>query len=710
MTTLEKLNGATGFGRAWHALPAREKTCPGRGPRAPGPCHALILISTVAVCVVSARGAAQLQAYTDNINYNVASVVQLKIVFAPSDKSSEGSLTIQATIRYAGESKPVLSEHPLIVASSHAQEDNTAGYRRLWQIPADAMTGRYEIDLDAVDAKSGQAVFHVANAASFVVYRKLVRIDSVKLDKTFYTSGDPISADFTITNVSHAPLTGLRVEFSNRYWPWIAGPADAAKASVVTLEKNLTLPVGGKKFFHAARVEMADQVKQPSTHQYGVVVWDQTRKTVLDIAFSPLAFFQPPGVTEPEPFSGWYMAPDLKSVDTESYRHFYPAGWESAAIQFDHTHTMFPAGEEAIAEFTVKNTTPSNWKGVSVHYRVVRPEGNPQPQESATTAFDLAPGTSSAKFEARFTTLAGASGLYRVEARVVSAAGDNLAAATLELGMNPLPKSVLIFCAHEDDEGGYSGLTRAALENHVPIHYVYFTSGDAGSCDVYYQHSCGPADALNFGGIRMDEVRASLGHLGVPPEDILFIGLPDGASGKIWYDHVTARSPFLDPLLATDHAPYDGLVEANIPYARDAVVETVKHLIKKFQPEIIATPHPGAVGHIDHIVNNYFVVKALQALAREGAVSPNLPVLVNPVHDPKTQPPTPYHYQDLLFHVSGDAAALAQETRWFYMSQGGSRGQGHITPYDKLPRTEGFRQLLDWNEHEGWNEKRAAPQ
>jgi LmbE family N-acetylglucosaminyl deacetylase len=274
--------------------------------------------------------------------------------------------------------------------------------------------------------------------------------------------------------------------------------------------------------------------------------------------------------------------------------------------------------------------------------------------------------------------------------------------------VNPLPKSILIFCAHEDDEGGYSGLTRAAIENHIPIHYVYFTSGDAGSCDVYYQHSCSPADALNFGAIRMDEVRASLGHLGVPREDILFIGLPDGGSGMIWYDHLMPTDPFLDPLLATDHAPYEGLVEPNLPYAREAVVETVKGLIKKFQPEIIATPHPGSVGHIDHIVNNYFVVKALESLAREGAVPANLPVLVNPVRDPNTQPYTPYHYQNDVFFISGDVAALAQETRWFYMSQGGSRAEGGITPYDKLPRSEAFRQLLDWNEHEGWNDKRAA--
>src|SRR2546422_1673947 len=38
----------------------------------------------------------------------------------------------------------------------------------------------------------------------------------------------------------------------------------------------------------------------------------------------------------------------------------------------------------------------------------------------------------------------------------------------------------LIFCAHPDDEGAHHGVIRAAVENHIPIHFVYFTSGDAG--------------------------------------------------------------------------------------------------------------------------------------------------------------------------------------------------------------------------------------
>jgi LmbE family N-acetylglucosaminyl deacetylase len=288
--------------------------------------------------------------------------------------------------------------------------------------------------------------------------------------------------------------------------------------------------------------------------------------------------------------------------------------------------------------------------------------------------------------------------------------GDMLASSTLELGVNPLPRSILIFCAHEDDEGEYAGLTRAAVENHIPIRYVYFTSGDAGSCDRYFEHSCSPAEAARFGRVRMEEARASLGHLGVPPEAISFLGLPDGGSGMIWYDHPDAADPFLDPLLATDHAPYEDLLRANLPYARDAVVKAAEELISRFQPEVICAAHPGSVGHIDHIVNGYLVVKALQDLKRQGSLPSGLTLLVNPAQGLGQQPKTPYHYKPLHFYTSGEVAALAQEAAWFYQSQTGNRAKGNIRTFDQLSREESFRQVLDWSEHEGWNEKRPEAQ
>jgi len=251
----------------------------------------------------------------------------------------------------------------------------------------------------------------------------------------------------------------------------------------------------------------------------------------------------------------------------------------------------------------------------------------------------------------------------------------------------------------------HAGIIRAAVENHIPLHVVYFTSGDAGSCDRYYQHSCSPAEALNFGALRMEEARAALGHLGVPRENVHFLGLPDGGSGEIWYNHLEPSDPYLSVLLASDHAPYAGLLRPNLPYARKSVVEAIKEVIRKLQPEVVYTAHPPNPGHIDHIVTGYLVVQALHELRREGVISPRLEVRVDRVYDPQAQPPTPYHYAQKVLHVSGEVIARAQEAGWFYQSQGGNRAEGNLQTFSQLPRTQAYRLILDWKEHEGWNEK-----
>jgi LmbE family N-acetylglucosaminyl deacetylase len=158
-------------------------------------------------------------------------------------------------------------------------------------------------------------------------------------------------------------------------------------------------------------------------------------------------------------------------------------------------------------------------------------------------------------------------------------------------------------------------------------------------------------------------------------------------------------------LLASEHAPYEGVAQHNLPYARQAVVEAVKRFIREFHPEVIYTGHPDE-RHVDHRTNNWFVVKALQELLREGAVGPDLTLLTDQVYGPGPQVHAPYHYQKHVLSVSGDAMTLAQEAQWFYQSQSGNRALGHLRTFDQLRREEVHWQILDWKDHEGWNEKR----
>ncbi len=485
------------------------------------------------------------------------------------------------------------------------------------------------------------------------------------------------------------------MEFSDRYWPWTAQTLERAEVDVATIGEALSLPTGGEQELQSAKAAVAKQVQQPSVQQYAVVVWDHDRKSIFDIAFSPEVFIQPAGTTEPKPYPSQYVYPNLDAVNVTSYRHFYPPNLDSAAIQFEREHTMYVSGSEVGLRFSVRNPTDQPWRGVTISARLVDPQHKELAAKPVATEVNLDPGASRPAEETKFALPAGQNGIFRAQVEVSDTSGETMATGVLELAANPLPHSILIFAAHPDDEGAHAGIIRAAVENHIPIHIVYFTSGDAGSCDRYYEHSCAPAEALNFGVLRMEEARRSLGHLGVPRENIYFLGLPDGGSGQIWYDHVETSIPYLSVLLASEHAPYEDVAQPNLPYARRAVVEAAEQFIREFHPEVIYTGHPDE-RHMDHRTNNWFVVKALQELLREGAVRPDLTLLTDQVYGPGPQARAPYHYQKHVLHVSGDVMSLAQEAHWFYQSQSGNRELGRLHTFDQLPRVEVHWQILDW--------------
>ena len=665
-------------------------------------CTILSIVALALLMPVLAHAQTNVLAVTNRTSYDVGSEVMMRLV--PSQGASlRGNLAFSATVRYDGENKAVHTTSPSQVWTCPA-DPSSSSYSLLWKIPVDAQTGRYEIDLMGYDRISGETFIKARQAGSFTVYRKLVKIEQIRLGKTFYVTGDHVATEVTIKNLTNHPLNGLRVEFSNRYWPWIAGPAQQAAASVVTLKKDLTLASGAEQKIHASDVAVAGKVDQPTIHQYGVVVWDHGRKNVLDIAFSQLVLIRPPGVTSPKPYPLQYTYRYLSQVDTKDYRHFYPAGMNTGAIQFETSHTMFIPGQDATVRFSIANPGTTDWKQIIATASLLDSDGKAIEKKIVARRFDLHPGSAARKESVTFVLPAGRAGLYRAEVVLSDSARNAVAANDLELGVNPLPKSILIFCAHEDDEGGWAGLTRAAIENHIPIHFVYFTSGDAGSCDLYYQHSCSPTEALNFGTIRMDETRAVLAHMGVPKDDIYFLGMPDGGSGEIWYHHPDPAHPYLSVLLASDHTPYANVFQPNLPFASEAVVAAVKRLVKAFHPEVIVTAHPPAEGHIDHVVNNYFVVKALQEMVSAKELDPkSIKLYVDRIYNPKTIPSTPYHYSEHVLFVSGEVMALHQEAGWYYQSQGGNRAQGRIRDFDRLSRKIVYRQVLDWEEHQGWN-------
>jgi LmbE family N-acetylglucosaminyl deacetylase len=294
-------------------------------------------------------------------------------------------------------------------------------------------------------------------------------------------------------------------------------------------------------------------------------------------------------------------------------------------------------------------------------------------------------------------------GTYAVELALTGNGGKLLARTTTEIAVNELPASLMVICAHEDDEQAYAGLIRVAVEAKIPVQVLILTAGDVGECERYLDKPCGPNEAREFGTVRMEESADALGHLGLPRDMFIDLGLPDGGSGAIWFDHKDSSNPFLSIYLACDHAPYENVYKPNLPYARDAVIQAIRQIITNFHPAMLALTGPDE-RHVDHRTANWFAIKACQALLKQKALDPQTIVLADQVYGSGGFKPAPYKYENYVVHLSGEAAALKQEMSWIYQSQDGNLAEGDKKTYSELPREEKHLRIMDWQEHEGWNE------
>jgi LmbE family N-acetylglucosaminyl deacetylase len=602
-----------------------------------------------------------------------------------------------------------------------------------WPIPWDAPTGIYGVTVRAEDRTSRREVAR-KQVRAFAAYRKLVRIARLELDKTFYSVGEPIECEVTLENLTSRDLKGLRVEFSIANYPWISTLSAEASLSgqhgenpelaLVVLRDHLdlaanepvTLPMmraGTAAFLQGTQVTVLGaggparhaQNPPPEVDFYTLAVWNQDRTVLYDMQFSPPAIIRPLGIDLPKPYSNLTYTHRYNSdIDFSKYREFYSPEQISPALATDHAHTLFRPGDAVLVKASLKNPGEDAWRSLELRAQVMDSTGVKLHEATLRSEIDLGPGESS-RVEAKAWNVPDSlpSGNYRMKLALVRNQGRPVAETTEEIAFNKLPGSLLVFVPHEDDEHSYAGLIRAALEAGIPVRVVVFTGGDVGECERYYSKPCGPNEAREFGMVRMEETREALEHLGLARDQVSILGLPDGGSGEIWFHHIKVSNPYLSIYLATDHAPYENVLKPNLTFARDAVVGMVKQVIEDFKPAMIATAHPDE-RHVDHRTANWFVIKACQELWREKKLDPNTIILADQAYGAGGYKPAPYQYEKWPVYLSGEAAALKQEMSWIYQSQDGNIDEGMKKNFSELLRQELHYRILDWQEHEGWNE------
>lgn len=179
---------------------------------------------------------------------------------------------------------------------------------------------------------------------------------------------------------------------------------------------------------------------------------------------------------------------------------------------------------------------------------------------------------------------------------------------------------IVIFAPHCDDETlGPGGLIKEALERKINVKVVLITNGDgfAYSAKKELGHIIlTPEEYIKYALIRQKETVNALKNLGLPSQDIIFLGYPDEGISEMWEANWNYDNLAISHFSGKDHSPYANSYKLNAPYCGLSVLDDIKKIMKEFKPTDIYLPHANDV-HPDHWATNCFVLMALEDLTNE---------------------------------------------------------------------------------------------
>jgi LmbE family N-acetylglucosaminyl deacetylase len=184
---------------------------------------------------------------------------------------------------------------------------------------------------------------------------------------------------------------------------------------------------------------------------------------------------------------------------------------------------------------------------------------------------------------------------------------------------------ILVLVPHPDDDIlSTAGTIQQALEKGIPVRVVFFTNGDFNetSFALYRKNvSLDPVNALRLGETRREEATIAQGILGVKPEQIVFLGYPDGGGLEIIEKHWGDGEPYRAMLSGENSIPYTFAQSPGVPFKGESILIDLKQVVRDFQPTKIFTSHPGDV-HPDHQTLPLYLQVALWDL--EDEISPRV--------------------------------------------------------------------------------------
>lgn len=207
-----------------------------------------------------------------------------------------------------------------------------------------------------------------------------------------------------------------------------------------------------------------------------------------------------------------------------------------------------------------------------------------------------------------------------------SALPRNMPVRAIALAISSLPalaslslegiQRVLVVAPHPDDETiAPGGLIQAALANGAQVRVVILTNGDGQLfAPLLFGLEGGllPAGYVSMGESRQAESLAALETLGLPAEDIRFLGYPDRGIQLMLEQNWRAADPYTAPFTRASSSPYTGTYQPGAAYCGENLFSDLQALVNDYRPDLVVLPHP-ADQHSDHAAASTFTAFAIAA-------------------------------------------------------------------------------------------------
>ncbi len=183
----------------------------------------------------------------------------------------------------------------------------------------------------------------------------------------------------------------------------------------------------------------------------------------------------------------------------------------------------------------------------------------------------------------------------------------------------PIPqgsqKRLLIIAPHCDDETlGMGGTIAEARKNGAHVTIAFLTNGDGfrvAASRALEKPVLEPKDFVRFAEQRQKEALAATRTLGVPDEDVIFLGFPDRGLTPMWQANWNNSIPFRSPYTGQTRSPYARCQTPSVLYSGQTLTRELAKLITRVQPTEVFVTHP-ADDHPDHAAAPLFARAALR--------------------------------------------------------------------------------------------------